>query len=230
MPDWAVRHVAETGSTNADLLAMARDGAPEGTVLRADHQTAGRGRLGRTWTAPPGAALLASILLRPAGGPGWRHTAAVALAAADACADLCAVEPGLKWPNDLVLGDRKLAGVLAEADAQSGAVVVGIGLNCRFGGEPPAEIASVAVALDELAGDLAPAPETVLSSLLGRLNHWLDGPELPAAFRRRCITLGRQVQIDDVEGQAVDVTAEGRLLVQTGTCIKEVSAGDVHHR
>jgi BirA family biotin operon repressor/biotin-[acetyl-CoA-carboxylase] ligase len=230
MADWGVHYVDETGSTNAVLLAMARDGAPERTVLRAGYQTAGRGRLGRTWLAPPGSALLASILLRPEGGPGWRHTAAVALAAADACRDLCGVEPGLKWPNDLVVGERKLAGVLAEADSGSGAVVVGIGLNCRFDGQAPDEIASVAVALDELAGPKAPEPASVLSALLDRLDAWLEAPDLPAAFRRRCVTLGRRVQIEDIDGEAVDVTDEGRLLVETGTCIKEVSAGDVHHR
>src|SRR3954452_9704987 len=117
-----VRWVDETGSTNADALALARQGAPEGIVLVADHQTAGRGRQGRTWEAPAGASLLTTILLRPPAAVAGLVTMAVALAASDAVADVAGFEPRLKWPNDLVWpGDgsapaRKLAGILAEAD------------------------------------------------------------------------------------------------------------------
>src|SRR5690349_5822405 len=111
-----VAHVAETGSTNADLVAAARAGEPAGAVLVADHQTAGRGRLVRAWQAPPGSALLCSILLRPRPGTVVHGAVwSVALAAREACRRLAGVAPDLKWPNDLLWDGRKLAGVLAEA-------------------------------------------------------------------------------------------------------------------
>ena len=108
--------VAETGSTNADLLTAARAGAPSGTVLVADHQTAGRGRLGRQWHAPPGSSLLASILFHEPGRTALhRYTQAVGVAAVEACRSTAGVTAALKWPNDLLVGERKLAGVLAES-------------------------------------------------------------------------------------------------------------------
>src|SRR4051794_23009041 len=134
-----VRWLDEVDSTNRVLLDEARGGADEGAVVVADHQTAGRGRLGRTWVAPPESGLLLSVLLRPTFGVELAHlaTAAVGLAAADACRDVAGVVAGLKWPNDLVAvapdgQERKLAGVLAEADLRGGvlaAIVVGIGIN-----------------------------------------------------------------------------------------------------
>ena len=158
-----VRRFASIDSTNRYLLDEARAGAPEGVVAVADHQTAGRGRLGRTWEAPAGANLLLSVLLRPDLAPGQRHlaTTAVALAAVDAVDAVVAIgagtgdggagsagpsaggarRVGIKWPNDLVASDgRKLAGVLAEADLASAApgapapVVVGIGINVNWPG------------------------------------------------------------------------------------------------
>ena len=122
--------VARTGSTNTDCAARARAGAPEGLVLAAEEQTAGRGRLGRTWLSPPRAALTFSVLLRPAGVPparrGWLPLLA-GVATATAVRHVSGLDARLKWPNDLLLGPRKLAGILAE---QSGdAVIVGIGVN-----------------------------------------------------------------------------------------------------
>src|SRR4051794_5717576 len=117
-----VRWVEETGSTNADLMASGRDGASEGAVLVADHQTSGRGRADRVWTAPPGSSLLVSVLLRPSPTMVTFSSMAMGVAAADAVAATSGVQPRLKWPNDLVwpgLGDgtdRKLGGILAEAD------------------------------------------------------------------------------------------------------------------
>ena len=131
-PAWRVERVVETGSTNADALAAARAGAPEGLVIMADHQTAGRGRLGRSWEDEPGDSLIVSVLLRPPLAPTQLHrlTQAVALAAKDACSSVGGFRPDLKWPNDLVVGERKLAGILAESiveDGRVGAVVVGMG-------------------------------------------------------------------------------------------------------
>jgi len=159
-----VRRFAELDSTNRYLLDLARAGAPEGAVAVADYQSAGRGRLGRRWEAPPGSNLLASVLLRPVLAVEELHlcTVAVALAAADACGRGAGVTPELKWPNDLMVGGRKLGGILAEAipaeaipaeaipaeaiPAEASpagsplgpAVVVGLGLNVRW---PPPDTA-----------------------------------------------------------------------------------------
>src|SRR5205085_11091393 len=134
-------------STNTRLLDEARAGAPEGLVVVADHQTAGRGRLGRTWVAPAGSSLLVSVLFRPRSlEAGHLLTTAVALAACDACERVAGVAPDLKWPNDLLVDDRNLGGILAEAEGT--AVVVGLGLNVsRPSGAP-----ETAIALGQLAG------------------------------------------------------------------------------
>jgi BirA family biotin operon repressor/biotin-[acetyl-CoA-carboxylase] ligase len=238
-----VTWVEETGSTNADLMAAARAGAPNGTVLVADHQTAGRGRLGRTWRAPPGSALLCSILLRPAPeavlhGAVW----AVALAARQAVSELAGVEPDLKWPNDLLSGGRKLAGVLAEGVAapddpsRLAAVVVGIGLNVGWD-EPPPEVAAGAVTVEELAGH-AVDREALLHALLGALAPLLElwsgaVDQLHRRYRAALTTLGQAVRVTmadgDIEGEALDVTDDGALVVRVGDDELVVSAGDVVH-
>jgi BirA family biotin operon repressor/biotin-[acetyl-CoA-carboxylase] ligase len=256
-----VRWVTETGSTNADAMALARDGAPEGIVLVADHQTAGRGRAGRTWVAPPEASLLLSILLRPPAPVVDLTTMAVAVAAAQAVEDVAGFAPRLKWPNDLVwpgdgsAADRKLAGILAEADwpagstADSGhrppaaterlAVVVGIGINVRWPDELPADLAEIAVACNHVS-DRAVDREELLIALLERLAPWyaqLVGGErepLLDAWRGRSATLGRRVRVDlgatDVEGTAVDITPTGHLVVDTLEGDRRVLAvGDVVH-
>jgi BirA family biotin operon repressor/biotin-[acetyl-CoA-carboxylase] ligase len=225
---WHVHYVDETGSTNSDLLGMARTGAPTGTVLRAGHQTAGRGRLGRSWVAPPGAALLVSILLRPADGPSFWDTAGVAVAAAAACRNLCAVQPLLKWPNDLVVGDRKLAGILAEADAGTGAVVVGMGLNVTM--PPTPELGARAVALSHLVA-VPPRPAALLDALLAELEHVLAaGPDvLRDRWTAWSATLGRRVRVEgaagDIVGTAEELDPFGALLVDG----RPVHAGDVVH-
>jgi BirA family transcriptional regulator, biotin operon repressor / biotin---[acetyl-CoA-carboxylase] ligase len=260
-----VRWVAETGSTNADVLERARQGDAEGTVVVADHQTAGRGRLGRTWQAPPGASLLCTVLLRPPAAVAGSTTMAVAVAAADAVAELTGRAPRLKWPNDLVWPgdgsgpDRKLAGILAEVEWPAGSqaadgwaeprptdrlvVAVGIGLNVAWGGSVPDDLAQIAVALDHLTAP-APAPDRVavlvaflrhLDQRYGRLVTDPGGADaLRAAWRERSATLGRRVRVDlgvdDVVGTAVDVTAEGHLVVETLEGGRRVIAvGDVVH-
>lgn len=156
-----VRHLAEVDSTNRLVLDEAAAGAPEGLVVVADHQSAGRGRLGRRWEAPAGANLLVSVLLRPALAWPDLHSAAVAvaLAAAEACRRVAGVPAACKWPNDLVVGDRKVAGILSETLGPTGgpgggraggpaAVVVGLGLNVAW--HPP-----------DPAGDRSSAPSGV---------------------------------------------------------------------
>ena len=125
---WHVTHVPATGSTNDDLLAAAATGAPDRSVLVADHQTAGRGRLGRRWEAPPGVNLLVSILFRTVPSPASALTQRMGLAAIDACRATAGVDAVLKWPNDLLVDERKLAGILAQR-AADGSIVVGLGLN-----------------------------------------------------------------------------------------------------
>jgi BirA family biotin operon repressor/biotin-[acetyl-CoA-carboxylase] ligase len=205
-----VRWVAETGSTNADALELGRQGEAEGVVLVADHQTAGRGRLGRTWQAPVGGSLLCTILLRPPASVAAATTMAVAVAAAEAIAELTGRSPRLKWPNDLVWPgdgsgrDRKLAGILAEVDWPAASqissgwkeprpqdrlvVAVGIGINVAWGDGVPDDLADLAVALDHLtAPDAAPAREALLVSMLTHLDRrytaLLAGPDGGAELR-----------------------------------------------
>jgi BirA family biotin operon repressor/biotin-[acetyl-CoA-carboxylase] ligase len=236
-----VELLPETDSTNRRLLERARAGAEEGVVLVADHQTAGRGRMGRTWEAPTGASLLVSVLLRPSLPLDRAHLATVAagLAAADACEAVCGAVPTLKWPNDLVVeqpdGTKKLAGLLAESVVDHdrlSAIVVGMGLNVNW---PAAHLPDGAVALNTLVG------HDVDRMLL--LDEWLERFDaryraLPADdgladYRRRCSTLGRAVRVElgdgAVEGEAVDVTPEGHLVVETGDERRAFAVGDVVH-
>ena len=209
-----VRRFEEIDSTNRYLLDEARAGAPDFAVAVADHQTAGRGRMGRTWEAPAGAALLCSVLLRPDLPPERLHlvTAAVALAARDALDG----KPDLKWPNDLLVDDRKLAGVLAEADLP--AVVVGIGINVTWA--PP--------------GAACVGPDADRDAVLSRFLHALDAlygrwDEVAARYRDECATVGRRVRVEladeTFEGVAEDLTPDGHLVVAG----RVVHAGDVVH-
>ena len=195
----------------------------------ADHQSAGRGRLGRSWEAEAGSSLLMSILLRPDLPPDRLHlvTAAVALAASDALAAEAGFTPDLKWPNDLLVDDRKLAGVLAEADLPS--VVVGIGINLNWDGPVPND----GVAANQVAGRPVDR-DAVLDGLLGHLApRTRDWPAVASEFRRRCATLGRLVRVDlpdeSFTGTAADVSDEGHLLVDVGMCLRTIAAGDVVH-
>lgn len=231
---WRVEHVDATGSTNADVLAEARLGAAAGLVRVAAFQSAGRGRLGRVWQAAPGDCLLVSLLLRPDDRPNdrgvelHRLTQAVALAAADACVAAGGFRPDLKWPNDLLVGDRKLAGILAESLVEGGvitAVVVGMGLNVRAA--PPGAISAT-----EAAGREVHRLE-LLDSLLLMLSA-LDPTTVALRYRAELATLGRWVRVDrhdgGVEGRAVDVGADGRLVIEEADGTRtEIAAGDVVH-
>ncbi len=246
-----VRVVTETGSTNADVLAMAREGAREGVVLAAEAQTAGRGRLGRRWTSAPRAGLTFSVLLRPYGVPaallGWLPLLAGAAVAA-AVPAVAAVEPSLKWPNDVLAGEAKLGGILAERSGS--AVVVGIGVNVTQG---RAELPSGATSLLLELAPAGPAPAGVgglrsrlLTAMLGALSSrylaWRDqfspGDADACGLRHEysglCATLGREVTVTLPGGKGIAGTAEGvdwagRLEVSTAHGVVPVSAGDVVH-
>jgi BirA family biotin operon repressor/biotin-[acetyl-CoA-carboxylase] ligase len=247
-----VRRFGELDSTNRYLLDEARGGASAGLVAVADHQTAGRGRLGRRWEAPPGANLLVSVLLRPQVPVEQLHlcTVAMALATRTVAGTAAGVEAVLKWPNDVLVGERKLAGILAEAIP--GAVVVGMGLNVAWpppDGESgadtvPAELAQATSLWREslLWGPGArPGPQEVLDLLLVDLDARLDDLDsadgrrrLASEYRRVCATLGRDVTVslpgnETVTGSVLDITPEGHLLIDVGACIRTITAGDVVH-
>jgi BirA family transcriptional regulator, biotin operon repressor / biotin---[acetyl-CoA-carboxylase] ligase len=241
---------AETGSTNSDLLAAARAGAPEGTVLAAEVQTAGRGRLDRRWICPPRAALSFSVLLRPDGLPpaarGWIPLLAGVAVAAGLRAQ-AGLDARLKWPNDVLVGGAKISGILAE---QAGdAIVLGTGINVttRRDELPVPHATSV------LLAGAAPDRERLLVAVLGELEGWyrrwmaevaagpaaLAGPGgdpagLRAEYLRLSATVGQQVRVSMpggklVTGRAQDVDATGRLVVGTASGPVTVSAGDVVH-
>jgi BirA family biotin operon repressor/biotin-[acetyl-CoA-carboxylase] ligase len=238
----------EVDSTNELVLDLARRGAPEGVVVVADHQRAGRGRLGRTWEAPPGSSLLVSILMRPELTLEHLHmtTMAVGIAASDAFEEVAGFRPTLKWPNDLVVEEggaiRKLGGILAEADfeASGPSVVVGVGMNVNWPRPMPPELADIAIAANHLAGrDLDRA--ALLVCFLQRLDEHY-GALLEQGgwrgtllnYRRLSATLGREVEVDlgreRVRGRAVEVTAEGHLVLDVvGAGLRNVTAGDVVH-
>lgn len=253
-----IRHFSRLDSTNRYLLDVARRRPQPGLVAVADHQSAGRGRLGRTWEAPAGANLLASVLLVPSVPVDQLHlcSVAVSLAAAEACAAVADLAVELKWPNDLVVGDRKLAGVLAETvpigDTELGsgasrAIVVGVGVNVGWPGpEGATGAAPVPEDLDvsatsmirETGRDVAPA--LLLRQLLLALEPKVDALDdasgrlqLAHEYRSRCDTVGRRVRVllgdGEISGIAADVTAEGHLLVDVGACVATVTAGDVVH-
>ncbi len=215
--------VEETGSTNADLLATVGHGALDRTVLAARHQTAGRGRLDRRWDAPPGANLLVSLLFTDVTGVPHVLTQRVGVAAAIACERVAGVRPVLKWPNDLLVTNRKLAGVLAQV-AFSGdrqAVVVGIGVNV---GWAPDDAARLGDGID---------PLDLLDALLRAYDELPDdiGPE----YRARLGTIGRTVRVelpDDavIIGRALDVEPDGQLVVLDECGITHrIGVGDVVH-
>ena len=251
-----LRAVSETGSTNADvrdLLRARRPGDASATspvVLVADHQTAGRGRLDRSWQAPPGASVLMSIGL-PVDqlAPARRSllTSALALAATDAGAEVGVSDLGIKWPNDLVVSRAgkpplKVGGILAElvtSDAGD-AVVLGLGLNVNWP-ELPWDLADTATALNQLVGHDVDREDLVVSLLRALDATWLpalDGAAAPdalrAAYRERSATIGRRVRVElptsTLLGTASSVTDEGALVVTDDDGVSHtVTVGDVVH-
>jgi BirA family transcriptional regulator, biotin operon repressor / biotin---[acetyl-CoA-carboxylase] ligase len=243
----AIEVTAATGSTNADLLAQASAGAPEGVVLVAEEQTAGRGRLGRAWVSPPRAALTFSLLVRPHAVPvarrGWLPLL-TGVAVASAVAAVAQVQAQLKWPNDVLAGGvkgpkgpkgpkgAKLAGILAEAAGD--AVVIGIGLNVSTAPAelpPPGPGALPATSLRAL-GSRTLDREPLLTEILAGFERWYQAwrqaggdPErcgLRAEYTRRCGTIGRPVRVERPAGQplsgsAVGVDPDGRLLVRASS-------------
>lgn len=246
-PRWRIRLVAETGSTNDDLLAMHADRtAVSGDVLVAELQTGGRGRRDRTWTSPTGAGLTCSVLIDTADTADaaasrrpWALTCA-ALALAEAVESVADIEAKLKWPNDLQIDGRKTAGLLATTSGT--AVVLGMGLNVsstpdELPGPGATSLAeSGAASLDRVALLVA-----TLDALGGLVDGWLAADGDPrasgilAAYRKRSATLGHRVRIEldggrSISGTAVDVDDDGRLVLalEDGST-RACAAGDVVH-
>jgi BirA family biotin operon repressor/biotin-[acetyl-CoA-carboxylase] ligase len=213
-------HLRRTDSTNERARELARAGAPHGTLVSAGEQRAGRGRQGRRWTAPPDTAVLMSLVLRD-------PREALPLAAAVAVCEALPVAAAIKWPNDVLVEDRKLAGILVEGRPQEGWAILGLGLNVttsRF----PAELRETATSL-RLEG-VETTTEDVLAALLGALDAWLRRPldEVLAAWRERDALHGRRIRWAEGEGTAVGVDDEGSLLVDTDAGRLALHAGEVH--
>ena len=236
--------MASTGSTNADLLELARGGAPEGSVVVAGEQTAGRGRLGRAWVSEPGSGLWFSVLVRMAPDP---QRGLLPLLAGVAVADAArrhGVRAALKWPNDVVVdgdaldgspGPRKLAGILAETNGEDG-VVIGIGVNrTQTSAQLPTSAATsmllegATVSSDDLLVDIL----TVLHGQLDDLRR--AGSDFAMdVYRDHCLTIGRDVAVTlpsgkQLRGRAVGVGIDGQLHVRTAETTVSVAAGDVVH-
>jgi BirA family biotin operon repressor/biotin-[acetyl-CoA-carboxylase] ligase len=243
-----VEVVARTGSTNADLLARALRGEPEGVVLAAEEQSAGRGRMGRSWVSPPRAALTFSLLVRPAAVPparrGWLPLL-TGVAVASAVTGVTGVQTRLKWPNDVLAGAAKLGGILAEAAGD--AVVVGVGLNVSTGPDelPPPGPGALAATSLRIAGSATPEREPLLLAILAGFERWYqawrqaggdpDRCGLRAEYTRLSGTIGRLVRAElpggqALSGPAVGVDSDGRLLVRVSSGTElPVAAADVVH-
>lgn len=238
-----VYHFARLDSTNGCLAKLAAEGAPEGTLVSADEQTAGRGRLGRSWLAPARSCLLFSLLFRPAflaPAQAQRLTMACSLATAEAIEATTWLKVGLKWPNDLLIEERKLGGVLTELSTSGERLdyaIVGIGLNVNVDFRAPA-LAELAGSAASIAQELGrPFPRLlllreVLRRIDGRYRLLQEGGSLHGEWAGRLATLGRSVQVTAPEGRytgrAVGVDEDGALLLSLpdGATVR-ILAGDV---
>lgn len=244
-PYAALDVVASLPSTNAALVAAARAGAPDRTVLIGEHQSAGRGRASRSWVSPARSGLALSVLLRPAEVPQARWSWLPLLTGVALCRiviELAAIPAVLKWPNDLLLGagGRKAAGILVEV-VPGPAVVIGIGLNVTA---QPAELPVPGATSLAVERSACTDRELLLQALLRELDQavllWCrhggdpDATGLREAYRHRCATLGKQVRVELPEqpplvGCAVDLDSEGRLVVLSDGRLRVLAAGDVTH-
>jgi len=237
----------ETGSTNDDLKIMARQGAPHGTVLVADRQSGGHGRMGRSFHSPGGVGIYFSILLRPRCAPGdlMHLTCAAAVAMCEAVETAAGFRPGIKWTNDLVHGRRKLGGILTELGftAKGGVdyAIIGIGINCcHREADFPEEIRGIAASLAMVTGreiDRAKVSAAMMEALYRMDRHLLtEKAAILDTYRRDCITIGQEVSLLRVgeevrHGRAVDMDDAGALIVEFADGHREtVNSGEVSVR
>ena len=233
----------ETGSTNADAATLAEGGAPEGLVVLADLQTAGRGRLGRSWVSPPGAGIYASVLLRPDPDVARLLSIAAGVAIAEAVEEVTGLSPALKWPNDVYLDGggahppRKVAGILAEGGISGGRtwVVIGFGINVLPAALPPQLTRATSIetelgrAVDR--GELLAACLVRLAVRYTDLNQDRRGSVLDAWRARAASTFGRRVEWDDggavASGVVADIDDDGGLVVSTSGGATRIMSGEV---
>jgi BirA family biotin operon repressor/biotin-[acetyl-CoA-carboxylase] ligase len=213
-------HFRRTDSTNQRARTLAAAGAPHGTLVTAREQTAGRGRQGRAWSAPPGQALLCSVIVH-------EPPRLLPLVAGVAVASTAGPQAQIKWPNDVLIDGRKVAGILVEARSQEGWAVVGVGVNVAV------DLAELPSEVRERAGTLGLAPEEVeewLQRLLGELARWLacSEAEVLVCVRERDALRGRPVRWAAGEGTGAGVDGDGRLVVATERGHVALEAGEVH--
>jgi BirA family biotin operon repressor/biotin-[acetyl-CoA-carboxylase] ligase len=222
------RHYRRCDSTNTQARQLAAAGAPSGLVVTAEEQTAGRGRQGRTWVTPAGKALLYSALLRPLEERHLLLPLAVPLAVCDAAERLGGGRCRVKWPNDVLIDDRKCAGVLIEARPRDGWAVIGVGINLSIEeDEFPPELRGTATSLGSAE------PGAALAALNEGLGAWVEaGPgEVLGEFRRRDALRGREVAWEGGDGTAEGVDDRGNLLVRRADGeVESLGAGEVHLR
>jgi len=223
-------------STQSVAFALAERGAADRTVVVADQQLAGRGRRGRTWRAPAGTSLLASIIVRPRLPQSLLSTLSLstAVAVAEALRRVAKVDARLKWPNDVLVAGKKVAGILLESRMSGGSSVVtiiGVGINLGQREFPP-DLAEGATSIALETGQ-APSRESVLAALLEEFDAWrarLEGEgfgPVREAWRRLSDTLGRRVTVDTVTGLAADLDTDGALLIDVAGTLTRVLAGVV---
>jgi len=224
-------------STQASAFALAAGGAEDRTVVVAEYQAAGRGRRGRAWDAAPGQSLLTTILVRPRLAPAqWpAYSLVTAVAVAETLARTAALAARLKWPNDVLIGGKKIAGILLESrivgDTATAVVAVGVGVNLAQRAFP-AGLAARATSVAMEAGRLVPR-DTALAALLEAFDEWrarleTEGmPPVRARWLALADTIGRRVSIDGVSGVAVDLDADGALVLEDGGRRHRVVAGEV---
>jgi BirA family transcriptional regulator, biotin operon repressor / biotin---[acetyl-CoA-carboxylase] ligase len=236
-----IHHFESLASTNAQAFELAQDGAQHGEVVIAESQTAGKGRRGRSWVSPPGKNLAMSVVLRPEIVPA--RAPEVTLVAAVALADTlenAGAAPGIKWPNDVQLGTKKVAGILTELSADTERVhflVLGIGVNLNSEADDfPDDVRALATSVLEVKQQKVPRA-LFTSALLSRLEDWLEtwqtegfGP-VREAWKRRSTLLGQDVlvrsEVKELRGVAEDIDESGALLVRVDGRLERVLAGDV---
>jgi BirA family transcriptional regulator, biotin operon repressor / biotin---[acetyl-CoA-carboxylase] ligase len=233
------RHFRVTDSTNERAKELAMAGAPGGLVVTADEQTAGRGRRGNEWFAPAGSCLLYSALLRPFSADGATLLPlAVPVAVCEAAEAVAPVRCQVKWPNDVWIDERKVAGVLVEARPEEGWAVIGVGLNVAIPeDELPPELRDRAASLlpTEADGDLppggAPGVRRSLAALNESLGRWVGAgdDQVLAAFRARDALSGKRISWEDGEGTATEIDERGHLVVEKSDGERvALGAGEVH--
>jgi BirA family transcriptional regulator, biotin operon repressor / biotin---[acetyl-CoA-carboxylase] ligase len=228
-----VHYHDQVESTNDILRELAEQGSPEGTLVIADEQVKGRGRMGRVWIAPPGTSLLMSILFRPTLAPIEAHRLVMVagLAAAEASESVAGVRVDVKWPNDLQISGKKLAGILPESVIEGSLlkwVIIGMGMNVNQGFPPDDPLAHQATSLAAAVGQ--PVDRlALLGRIMSGVNYWntrINSAGLAESWRNRCVTLGSRVHIavpgNSLVGLAEDIDDNGALWLQTDD-------GERHH-